>query len=138
MSIADNTKQKFVFGFGENKSEVTVWCDGRDYDPHTEFYRPIYSYQIKTKEWAYVSNDIRGADNEKPNLYAASQSLFAFLYACCTSSDDSEDRNMFPSHVQSWGDDVIAEISRLSIDSAKKSNDPNTESFDDVFGIDDE
>lgn len=137
-------KKQYFFNSNGIKSTVTVWCDGRDYDPYTEGYRPIYSYQIDTAHWSYTANDIRGGNNEVPNLFAASQSLFAFMYVCCTCSDDSEDRDMFPEHVRSWADDFINEIQMLSIKASQSVEQPvvpvappDTDDLEELFGSDD-
>lgn len=136
-----NNQKEYTFGPDDSRAVVTVWCDGRDYDPSLEGYKPIYSYQIKTSEWSYIANDIRGGLNEVPNLYAASQSLFAFLYTCCTSSD-VEDHLMFPDYVREWGNDFTDEFSMLSLEaagvaqSAVPSSVPDQDIEEDVFGID--
>lgn len=140
--ITSETRE-YRFDSKDTKSVVKVWCEGRDYDSYSESYRPVYSYQIKTSEWSYVSNDIRGGANEKPNLNAAVQSLFAFLYQCCTCDDSSEDRGMFPEHVRLWGDEFTEEFSILSIEAAQSSTPTpssvsNDESLEELFGSDDD
>jgi hypothetical protein len=147
-NLPDEKKKQYCFGSGNNCSTVTVWCEGRDYDPYTEGYRPIYSYQIDTTQWSYTSNDIRGSVNEIPNLFAASQSLFAFLYVCAVSSEEGEDRDMFPEHVRLWAEDYLKEIQVLSLKAAESAsvpqpeslqpkNPPETDELEELFGSDD-
>jgi len=99
------------FNFSDRSGEfkVDVWCDGRQYDADTEAYRPIYSYKIAGPEWTYDANDIFGACSEVPNLAAASQSLFAFLYASQQGMAGSgrfhaenEHADLYPQHVREW------------------------------------
>lgn len=92
-----------------SQSLVHVWCDGRNYDPDTEAYKPQYAYSIVAPNWRYDGNDILGAANELPNLYKASQTLFAYLYAAQESYARHlrgvfTDGNhlMFPEHVNEW------------------------------------
>lgn len=84
----------------------TVWCDGRDYDPELEVYRPVYSYSIVTNKWRYDANDLRGAPNEIPNLDLASTALLALLLTCSTASDDDENSELFPPHVREYGQEI--------------------------------
>ena len=142
INVTENDRKQYTFGTGDSHSTVAVWCDGRVYDPQVEGYQPVYSDQITTKEWSYTANDIQGGLNEVPNLYAAAQSLFAFLYTCCQASDDNEDRNMFPEHIRLWGDQFTNEIATLSLEAARlvqaevPSSTPDTDNDEDVFGID--
>lgn len=101
---------------------VKVWCDGRDYDPETETYKPQYGYSITGGSWSYVGNDIRGAANELPNLDKASQTLFAMLYASQKSysihiKGAFTDGNfeMFPVHVNEWAVKFSQDIAQTSI-----------------------
>lgn len=113
--------QERVFHFADSVV-VKVWCDGRDYDPNFEAYRPQYCYSIVTPQWRYDGNDIRGASNELPDLDKASQTLFAFLYASQESygihkrgafTDGSFE--MFPEHVSEWASQCSDEIGATSI-----------------------
>jgi hypothetical protein len=107
----DNQSKEFRFGDSyEGESIVTVWCDGRAYDPRDELYRPVYCYSIQTSTWKYDANDIHGAPNEIPNLTKASQSLFAFLLACVESSEGGENYALFPPEVRQWADHFSEEI----------------------------
>lgn len=101
----------FQFSDRSGDHTVKVWCDGRVYDETTEAYRPVYSYSITTPEWEFVSNDLHGAANEIPNVNAASQSLFAFLYSCQQGMpksgggferNQSDTADLFPPHVREW------------------------------------
>lgn len=93
-----------MFDDNRNKTQVKIWCDGRNYNASTECYYPIYSYSITTKNWNYDANDIFGAANEMPNLDFASRSLFAFLLACVEAQPGSENYDLFPEHVREWAD----------------------------------
>lgn len=104
-------KETRTFKFSDNTGDffVNVWCDGREYDAVTETYHPVYSYKITGPEWEYTANDIRGAANELPSSTAASQSLFAFLYACQEGmastgrfAGQNENADLFPPHVRAW------------------------------------
>jgi hypothetical protein len=93
--------------FPVDDSKVEVWCDGREYDPDDEMYRPVYSYKITTPDWEYIDNDIRGAVNELPDNDSAARSLFAFLYACQEGlpkdiKAEGENARLFPPHVREW------------------------------------
>jgi hypothetical protein len=112
----------FEFPDFDGDSVVKVWCEGRDYDPKTEAYKPRYSYSIITEKWRYDGNDISGGPNELPNLDKASQSLFAFLYASQESykihirgAFTDGNFEMFPPHVNEWAVQNSEEISTYSI-----------------------
>ena len=95
----------------QEKSSIEVWCDGRNYDPNFESYRPIYSYKIETKEWEYTGNDIFGACNEQPNVVRGMKSLLAFLYACAEArTKDSDNFDLFPEHVREWAIHAESEL----------------------------
>jgi len=101
------------FDFGdswEGESTLKVWCDGRDYDPSKETYRPVYSYSIVTPKWKYDANDIYGAPNELPNLGLASKSLFAFLLQCVEAKEESENYGLFPPQVREWANHFSDQI----------------------------
>lgn len=99
----------------EGRSVVRVWCDGRDRDPATEEYRPVYSYSIQTPRWSYEGNDIHGGAYEVPDLKKGSQSLFAFLYACQEAKPGGENANLFPPQVRDWAYHFSEEISLFSL-----------------------
>lgn len=111
MSKKNKTK---IFTFGdsyEGESTVTVWCDGREYDPSIEGYKPVYSYSVITPTWRYDANDIHGAINEQPDLDLGSRSLFAFLLACAESKDESsENYDLFPPQVREWAQHFSDEL----------------------------
>lgn len=114
----ENERRHFVLKFNEgNKFEETatveIWCDGREYDPTSEGYRPRYSYRIVTKNWEYVDNDIFGKINEPPNILSASRSLLAFLYACQEAKEGGENYDLFPPHVREWTEQYNDEIQKL-------------------------
>lgn len=93
------------------KSEISLWCDGRAYDPVAESYRPIYSYVIRANGWEYVGNDLRGDKNKKPNIASGMKSLLAFLNECAESRDvESHAFNLFPEHVRDWAVQKEAQI----------------------------
>ena len=108
--------KEFAFVFNQDcaqtfqeKFKVEVWCDGRQYQPDTEAYHPVYSYRItdETEVWEYTSNDIVGAANEVPDLNSAAKSLFAFLIACQEGLPEdtegkSENADTFPPHVREF------------------------------------
>lgn len=118
-NVTENEKKQYIFGTDESRAVITVWCDGRQYDPESEGYRPIYTYQITTSQWSYTANDIVGALNEVPDLYAASQSLFAFLFMCCVEDAPESDKQMFPDYVRVWGEEFVREFRVLSQEAAK-------------------
>ena len=106
---------------------IEVWCDGREYDPQTEGYHPVYSYKIIANdgEWEYMDNDIRGGRNEIPNLNLGSQSLFSFLIACQEGLPEdtegkSENAELFPPHVREFAylmkEELTIEYSRLAME----------------------
>lgn len=105
---------------------VSVWCEGRDYDPDYESYRPIYGYKIKNSDFEYVGNDIRGAVNELADTDKAMQSLLAFLYACQESyahdirnggdGGEGENSKLFPPHVREWAHQMSEEISLAAVE----------------------
>lgn len=102
----------------DGETVVKVWCEGRDYDPNAEAYRPVYSYSIVTPKWRYDDNSIHGGANELPNLRKASQSLFAFIYAAQESwqkDPPSENAGMFPEQVNMWAHHYDSEISQIAI-----------------------
>lgn len=112
-NLSENSKTKrFTFNdFYEGESTITVWCDGREYDPSIEGYRPVYSYSIVTPSWRYDDNDIHGAINEQPDLDLGSRSLFAFLLACAESeSESSENYSLFPPNVREWAQSFSDEL----------------------------
>lgn len=101
---------------------VHVWCDGRNYDPDTETYKPQYSYSIMNPKWRYDGNDILGAPNELPDLDKASQTLFALLYASQESYKVHKrgaftDGNfeMFPEHVNEWALQNAEQVGAISV-----------------------
>ena len=104
MPDTDTPTKEYEFGDSyEGVSKVTVWCDGRVYEPEDEVYRPVYSYSIVTPNWRYDANDIHGAPNELPNLDFGSRSLFAFLLACSEAKDEESDNyDLFPPQVRDW------------------------------------
>lgn len=105
---------------------IEVWCDGRDYDPEFEGYRPIYSYKIvytdENNNWCeYVSDDVHGGINEIPNLNSAAQSICAFLYACQEGYTEDpehkkENASLFPPEVREWAYQFADEISIKSLE----------------------
>lgn len=101
---------------------VSVWSDGKSYDPSTECYHPVYSYSIKTPDWEYVGNDIHGGANEIVDTHKGMQSLLAFLYACAEgyrremSGASSENGSLFPPHVAEWAYQFDDEISVAAVD----------------------
>ncbi|HPE52975.1 MAG TPA: hypothetical protein PK852_02550 [Mesotoga prima] len=98
----------------DGKSLAKLWCEGRDYDPDVESYRPVYAYAIATPKWSYNGNDIRGAVNELPNLLKALQSFIAFLLACAEAeNEDSENYALFPIQVKEWADHYEDELQDL-------------------------
>ena len=103
-----------VFEFGddyEGKSTITIWCEGRVYEPSKEVYRPVYSYSIVTPTWRFDANDIHGAPNELPDLDLGSRSLFAFLLACSEAFDEkSENYDLFPPQVREWAKHFSGEL----------------------------
>jgi hypothetical protein len=118
----DGKPQQLVFIFGTNPqamSTVTVWCDGRVYDPDFESYRPKYNFSIEGKKFRYDSNDINGGCNEAPNLYRAASALFSFLGAAVEAGDneDSDNHGIFPPEVVEWADqnenEIVSELLEL-------------------------
>lgn len=136
-NVTENERKQYVFGADDSRATITVWCDGRDYNPESEGYHPVYSYQITTNKWSYTTNDIRGASNELPNLTSASQSLFAFLYVACVDDASDSDKELFPDNVRVWGQQFTNELRSLALEAAKavasevKSVDDEPFSFDD-------
>lgn len=118
----DNATPIKEFRFGdkyEGDSIVKVWCDGRNYDPQTEAYHPVYSYSISTPKWKYDANDIYGAANELPDVDLGSRSLFAFLLACAEAKNDASDNfDLFPEQVRDWAnhhsDAITIEYSHIT------------------------
>jgi len=116
--VSDTEKRHFVLKFNEGNpwveiTDVEIWCEGREYNPVQEGYRPRYSYRILSEDWEYIDNDIYGAVNEVPDLNAAARSLFAYLYACQEAKDEnSENYDLFPSHVREWAELHSEEISQ--------------------------
>lgn len=103
--------KEFRFGDSyEGESVVTIWCDGRAYEPATELYRPVYSYSIQTPFWKYDANDIHGVPNEVPSLVSASKSLFAFLLACAEAEEGSENYAIYPPEVRDWAQHFSEEL----------------------------
>lgn len=110
--MSDATKERsFHFTDRTGDHTVKVWCDGRRYDETSEAYRPIYVYSITTPQWEFLSDDLCGACNEVPNITAASQSLFAFLYSCQQGmpkggggfdKNRNDTADLFPPHVREW------------------------------------
>lgn len=116
--MPEQTNKEFVFSDSNGEYKVLVWCDGRQYDPSSECYHPMYSYKITTPDWEYTDNDIRGGANELPDLEAASRSLFAYLYAAQEglpqdTNAERENARLFPPHVRDWAYQVNEEISIL-------------------------
>ena len=112
--VESDDKLEFTFGDDyEGESIVQVWCDGREYCPEDEAYRPRYSYTIKTPKHAYMDNDIRGGVNEQPDLNKAAASLFAFLYACQEGMPQrisEENGDLFPPEIREWAHHFSEEI----------------------------
>lgn len=107
--MSDPEIRTFTFSDRTGEFTVEIWCDGRLYDHVVEQYKPVYSVKITGPEWTYDSNEIHGAYSEAPDLAAASQSLFAFLYACQVGlvssgrfSPENENADLFPKHVREW------------------------------------
>ena len=107
--MSDEVSRQFnISSVGVGNFLVEVWCDGREYDPAMESYRPVYAYKIVGPEWEYDGNDIRGACNEVPEAGLAARSLFAFLYACQegmpgdSEKCESENASLFPPHVREF------------------------------------
>jgi hypothetical protein len=123
--------QEKVFSFEDfdvEPSVVRVWCDGRNYDPETETYKPQYSYSIVTDKWRYDGNNILGAANELPDLYKASQTLFALLWASRESfkahnfgAFTAGKHEMFPVQVNEWALQYGQEIYDFSLACQAKS-----------------
>lgn len=116
--MPEQETRKFHFGSDEEPYTVEIWCEGRDRDPSTESYHPVYAYRITTPDWVYPDNDIRGAANELPDLSAAAKSLFAFLYACQEGypedmNAERENARLFPRHVREWAYEVNDELSAV-------------------------
>lgn len=88
----------------------TLWCDGRDYDTESEEYRAVYSYSIVTEKWRYDSNNIVGPANKNPNLDVALAGLL-LTFKACVEAQDKQDRDLFPVHVRSLGEEIIDELS---------------------------
>ena len=119
-------KQTFDFTLNEGtawaeSSTVEIWCEGREYDPSSEGYRPKYAYKITTTKWEYTDNDIRGAVNEVGSTNSAAQSLFAFLYACQEGMPHRggfvthENADLFPEHVREWAYLHCEQLSMLNL-----------------------
>lgn len=115
--MSDDEKRHFILKFNEGNeweevTDIEIWCEGREYDPLTEGYRPRYIYKIMSEDWEYIDNDIHGAVNEIPDLNSAARSLFAFLYACQEAQDeDSDNYDLFPPDVREWAEKHSQEIS---------------------------
>jgi len=104
-----------------DKTGLSVWSDGKFYDPGSECYRPVYSYSIKTPDWEYLGNDIHGAANEPVSIERGMQSLLAFLYACQEGylNDPNHERDnakIFPPHVREWAYQFNDELSTAAIE----------------------
>ena len=99
---------------------LTVWCDGRSYDPVEESYRPVYSYSIVTKNWRYDANDIMGKANDVPCLDTASVAVLTMLMACAASEDDEESFDSFPPHVRELAVDEFDTLQELCMQIATK------------------
>lgn len=118
-----DTVQMTIGDKWDGKSLAKLWCEGRDYDPDVESYRPIYSYSIVTPRWRYDGNDMRGAVNELPNLLKALQSFVAYLLACAEAEDEeSENFSIFPLQVKEWADHYENELQDLYAVVKKKIN----------------
>lgn len=109
-------KRTFQIEDSNGQYTIEVWCDGRDREPLTEAYHPVYSYKITTPDWEYTDNDIRGAANEAVDLDSGAKSLFAFLYACQEGlpkdyKHEAENARLFPPHVRDWAHQVSEELS---------------------------
>jgi len=112
------TEKTSTLLFKLEDSTVGVWCDGREYDPEVERYRPRFSYTITTPEWQYVGNDIYGAWSSAPDVAGGARSLFAFLYAAQEAwhyQPRGENANMFPDHVNEWANHYSDEIGLFSL-----------------------
>ena len=125
--MPDMKKKSFQFGSDEEPYTVEVWCEGRDRDPSTESYHPMYAYRIVTPDWEYVDNDIRGGANELPDLSSAAKSLFAFLYACQEGypedmNAERENARLFPPHVREWAYMVNDELSAVYEQLSREEN----------------
>jgi hypothetical protein len=140
-NVVELERKQYIFGADDSRATITLWCDGRDYNPETEGYHPVYSYQITTDKWSFTANDIRGASNETPNLTAASQSLFAFLYVACVDDASDSDKELFPDNVRIWGQQFTTELKSLALEAAKViGSEVNPESVqvdDEPFSFDD-
>lgn len=118
----DAEHKEFKFGKPddpwEGQSTVTVWCEGRQYDPSTEAYHPVYAYKINTPKFEYVGNDIHGGANQVANLDAGAQSLMAFLYACqegMPQKVSEENGDLFPKQVREWAYHYAEDIGMVSV-----------------------
>jgi hypothetical protein len=116
--LSDPEKKRFQFEDGNGTYTVEVWCEGREYQPEEEAYRPRYAYLIQHPDWQYTDNDIHGAVNELPSLESAAKSLFAFLYACQEGlprdyKHESENATLFPPHVRDWAYQCSEEITAV-------------------------
>ena len=136
--MTENQTRTFEFIFNEHSARkfqerytVEVWCDGREYDPNDECYRPRYSYKITANdgEWEYIDNDIHGAANEIPDNASAAKSLFAFLVACQEGLPEDtegkgENADMFPPHVREFAyllkEQILDEYAKLEHELEKK------------------
>lgn len=112
--VEQHERLEFIFGDDyEGESVVQVWCDGREYNPETEAYHPMYSYSIKTPKHIYVGNDLKGGANEIPDLRKGSCSLFAFLYACqegMPQKISEENGDLFPPEIREWAHHFAEDI----------------------------
>lgn len=101
----------------EGNSTVKIWCEGRERDPSTESYHPVYAYSIISPKFQYDDNDLRGGANESPNLDKGAQSLMSYLYACQEGmpSRRGENADIFPPEVRSWAYHFSEEIGTISI-----------------------
>lgn len=102
--------QEIVIG----DATITLWCDGRVYDPIQESYSPQYSYSIVTSKWRYDANDIYGAPNKGPNIDAALSAVLALLWGCSISGEEDENISSdFPEHVRDFAIEISSELDRI-------------------------
>lgn len=127
----ENAPRVFTLKFNEGTdfeevSDIKVWCEGREYDPVQEVYRPRYSYTILSEDWEYVNNDIFGVKGDVPDVGAACRSLLAYLFACqegYPQVTDGENSDLFPDHVREWAylhNDLITQLYEKLVQETEK------------------
>lgn len=107
--------KQFVFGDNEGSAVVTIRVAGEHHDPDEGFPRPVYGYTITTEGWEHSASDIRGAQQEVPDLDKAAQTLFALLHDCVIQESDT-----FPANVRCWAGRYTEEIADLSLESERR------------------